>query len=216
MSLAAITDILQRYGFVPVVRKQVGTAPTPALQCVPAVPIVPTLKSKGENKAAAHGTTVSLRAHLLVLAEQNGFDLAHVHRLHDLDVIGCDGLNDAQLVTYLELLDDTATRWAGKVSAGHDAAILCHHCGPVLVHPGMAAVLPVVAGWPRAAGCPWCFVRKAGGHIPRPRVTCETCSHFQPDTINPAASAGGCASGHGKHYPMLRHGCSDFAPRNEQ
>jgi hypothetical protein len=44
----------------------------------------------------------------------------------------------------------------------------CQQCGPVWIHPDIVAALPMVNGWPRALGCPWCFVRKAGGPIPRP------------------------------------------------
>lgn len=156
------------------------------------------------------------RTRLLELVDRLGIDPAHVHLLPLLDVLAFDGLGDEQLRAYLSMLDDTATRQAGKVPAGHDAAILCHRCGPVLVHPGMAAVLPVVNGWPRALGCPWCFIRKAGGAIPRPRVTCASCACYRPDTINPAEAGGGCSSGHGTRYPMQRHGCGNFTPRDER
>jgi len=38
------------------------------------------------------------------------------------------------------------------------------------VNSGIAAALPVVTGWPRALGCPWCAIRKADGAIPRPNA----------------------------------------------
>lgn len=91
------------------------------------------------------------------------------------------------------------------------APIYCERCGPVWVHPDVAAVLPVVDGWPRALGCPWCFIRKAGGYVPRPPVTCETCASFQPDTVNPVAGAGTCACG--THWPMARHYCDKYQPK---
>ncbi|MBB6246183.1 hypothetical protein [Rhodanobacter sp. A1T4] len=65
---------------------------------------------------------------------------------------------------------DTDDRHAGRVPAGDTAAMHCELCGPVWIHPSIAEVLPVVDHWPRALGCPWCFVRKAGGYIPRPSV----------------------------------------------
>jgi hypothetical protein len=149
---------------------------------------------------------------LLALAERCGLDPASIHRLRDADVAACGELSDAQLVTYLELLDDTAMRWAGKTPAGHDAAILCHRCGPVWGHPGIAAVLPIVDGWPRALGCPWCAIRKAGGYIPRPMVQCMGCGCHLSNPTNPEAGMGQCVSGKGSHYPMPRHACDVFKP----
>lgn len=110
---------------------------------------------------------------------------------------------------------DADDRRAGRVPAGDTARMLCNGCGPVWIHPDIAAVLPVVDGWPRALGCPWCFVRKAGGYIPRPSVTCEGCGHFSRDTINPGAGMGACGAGMGTHYPMQRHTCAGHKPIGE-
>ena len=163
--------------------------------------------------AAAPAVRVDIRPVLLELADSLGIDGAHVHQLLADDLLVLAALPEAGLRSFLLALDDTATRQTGKVPVGDTAAIHCRGCGPVYVHPSIAAVLPVVDGWPRALGCPWCAIRKAGGHLPRPRVTCATCAHWQPDTINPAAGVGNCACGHGTHYPMQRHGCDDFHPR---
>ncbi|WP_267222564.1 hypothetical protein [Dyella silvae] len=160
--------------------------------------------------AIAPQTGTALRAHLLALADRYGINPAYIHRLHDLDVAACEGCTDAQLVTYLDMLDDTVTRQAGKVPPGHTAAIHCYHCGPVFVHPSIAACLPVVNDWPQALGCPWCLIRRAGGYIPRPKVQCSACAHFHADAINPPAGIGHCACGHGAYYPMQRHGCAAF------
>jgi hypothetical protein len=148
-----------------------------------------------------------LREHLLSLATAGGWGVDHVHRLHDLDVAGCVGLDERQLAAFLSMLEESAERHAGRVPAGHTAAIHCAHCGPVWIHPDIAEVLPVVDGWPRALGCPWCFARKAGGYIPRPSVVCGDCARFAPDTINPEAGMGTCGAGKGAHYPMQRHTC---------
>lgn len=164
-----ITAILQAHGFspkVPIRISEAGTAQAIVANHVPVVPDVPAGINRGAMQAE------DMRRHLLMLAGRCGFDATPVPRLHDLDLIACAGLDDAQLVTYLELLGDTATRWAGKVPLGHTAPIHCHHCGPVWVHPSMAACLPVVDGWPRALGCPWCAIRKAGGYVPRPPAQC--------------------------------------------
>jgi hypothetical protein len=118
--------------------------------------------------AVADKPLPAMRQHLLDLATRFAIDSAHIRCLHDLDVVACKGLDDTQLVTFLHLLNDTASRWAGKVPKGHTAAIHCAWCGPVYVHASMATVLPVVNGWPRSLGCPWCAIRKAGKYIPRP------------------------------------------------
>lgn len=220
--MSSVAEILRECGIVPVVPTsppRAGTPQTLVASHVPVVPIVPAEKHEVRAQPpkpapASSGDRARVRAALLALADSLGLDRAIVHRLPEQDMELWVLVPAASLRVYLLALDDTATRQAGKVPAGHDAAILCHRCGPVLVHPGMAAVLPVVNGWPRALGCPWCFIRKAGGTIPRPRVTCASCASYRPDTINPAAGGGGCTSGHGTHYPMQLHGCGDFAPRN--
>jgi len=155
-----------------------------------------------------------LRAHLLALAADAAIDVDHVHRLHDANVAACIGLDARQLADYLALLAYTADRHAGRVPLNDTAAIHCKRCGPVWIHPTIAEVLPVVDGWPRALGCPWCFVRKAAGYIPRPSVTCEGCRHFTPDTINPTAGMGTCGAGKGVHYPMALHICGSHTTRN--
>lgn len=155
------------------------------------------------------------RAHLLALAEAANLPAALVHRLHDVDLAACDGLDDPQLRAFLHQLHDTATRHAGERPPEDTAPILCAHCGPVWAHPVLAAALPVVGGWPRALGCPWCFVRKAGGTVPRPPVACDGCVRFAPDAINPQAGMGSCPAGHGMHYPMQRHACAAFTPDKE-
>jgi len=111
------------------------------------------------------------RERLLAIATAGQIDLDQVHRLHDLDVAGCVGLDERQLAAFLSMLEESAERHAGQVPAGHTAAVHCARCGPVWLHPDIADVLPVVDGWPRVLGCPWCFVRKAGGTIPRPSLT---------------------------------------------
>jgi hypothetical protein len=153
-----------------------------------------------------------LRARLLELADRLGIDGAHVHRLPSADLALWAAIPGGSLRAYLVAADDTATRQAGKVPLDDTAPIYCQYCGPVYVHPSIAAVLPVVDGWPRALGCPWCAIRKASGTIPRPHVTCATCASYRPDTINPAAGVGDCASGQGTHYPMQRYSCEAFKP----
>lgn len=167
---------------------------------------------RGASTRHVPAVRVPTRDDLLALAAAEWIDPAHVHRQHDLDVAACIGLDTRQLAAYLAMLADTANRRAGRVPAGDTAAIHCEQCGPVWIHPTIAEVLPVVGGWARALGCPWCFVRKAGGYIPRPSVTCEGCRHFTPDTINPAAGMGTCGAGKGTHWPMASYRCEQFWP----
>ena len=157
-------------------------------------------------------TTASVRALLLALADAQGIDPALVHRLDDEDIVTCLPLDERQLRTFLEMLHATATRRAGKVPPDDTAVIWCERCGPVWTQPSIASVLPVADGWPRALGCPWCFMRQAGTFVPRPPITCESCRHFQPDTINPGAGMGVCAEGHGRHRLMQSHRCDHFHP----
>lgn len=153
-----------------------------------------------------------LRAHLLALAAAGEIDAAHVYRLHDADVSACISLDARQLAAYLAMLADSADRHAGRVPLDDTAPMHCEQCGPIWIHPDIAAVLPVVDGWPRALGCPWCFVRRAGGCIPRPRVNCGDCRHFISDMSNRDAGMGSCEKGRGMFYPMQMRGCFDFHP----
>ena len=151
-----------------------------------------------------------IRAAMLALVDSLGLDHAIVYRLPEQDMALWAQVPPESLRAYVLALDDTATRQAGKVPRGDTTAIYCARCGPVWAHPDIAACLPVVNGWPRALGCPWCFIRKAGGYIPLPHVACGTCEHFTPDRINPPAGIGRCACG--PHYPMQQPACGMYRP----
>lgn len=159
--------------------------------------------------------TTDTRTELLALADRLAVDRDHVHRLADTALELFAAMGTGSWPALLQGLDDVATRQAGKVPKGETAAIWCERCGPVWTHPAVAAVLPVVNGWPRALGCRWCAIRKAGGYVPRPRITCEGCMHRQPDATGKTAGMGTCANGHGSHYPMQPHVCREYQPNNE-
>jgi|SRR5690625_451173 len=210
----SVDAILRRAGFCPQCphpSPRAGDAETVAPQRVPNLPTVPARKDKGENVGSEQ-----TRAHLLALAEAEGMDAGLVHGMPETDVDACAGLPDATLRAYLTAMQDTADRMAGRIPTGETTPILCAHCGPVWSHPEVAAVLPVVDDWPHALGCPWCHVRKALKAMPRPPVTCATCQHFQPDTLNPDAGMGACMGGHGDHYPNQRHRCGQYRPKENQ
>lgn len=193
-----VAAILERVGFVPIVPtvpEPLGTTPAFAAQRVPTVPSVPTAKSNGVNEAE-HAPPAAAVTHTACEVE-----LAVSSRL---------GVADEAMPDYPEISDDNTVRRAGKVPTSDAAPIHCIRCGPVWAHPSVAAALPMVDGWPRALGCPWCLVRKAGGYIPRPRVSCERCGHFTADPVNPAAGMGTCKKGPAPHYPMALHICADL------
>ncbi len=133
-----------------------------------------------------------LRGKLVRLATDAGCDPEPVRRLPADDVVACEGQSAETLRGYIAMLAITDLRKRGNVPADETAIALCRHCGPVWVHPDVASVAPVVNGWPRLLGCPWCFIRAVGGYVPRPLVTCGDCTNFVRDTINPGGSMGSC------------------------
>jgi hypothetical protein len=158
--------------------------------------------SAQDGHIAANDPT-DLRAHLLNLAESEGVDAAHVHRLHADDVAACAGESDDTLRAYLRGLAEQHGMDAGIVPPGWTTAAHCEGCGPVWLWPDAA----------RVRACPWCFRRNAGKRIPRPAVQCGDCVHYLPDPLNPGAGMGGCALGPGRAYwPMRRHTCGDMRP----
>lgn len=187
---ANIAEILRGNGFVPVVpelSRRAGTPQTLAPQRVPAVPVVPVENHKGKRDPA------EILAHLLRLADGELIDAGLVRRLSESDLLECIGLPDATLRAYLHALNDSALRQVGKVPRDETACGLCRHCGPVWLAPEIAAVAPMVNGWPVVLGCPWCHVRERA-LIPRPIVHCRDCTHFVRDTVNPAEGMGRCAA----------------------
>lgn len=168
-----------------------------------------------ENLSASFETTTCDR--MLVLSADEYGDPALVLTLSESFLRDCEGMADDALRALLSMLRDNADRRAGRAPAGDTAAIICQACGPVFVHPSIAAVLPVVNGWPRALGCPWCFIRKAGLYVPRPPVTCASCRYFQPDTINPAQGMGRCTVDAARPqapptYPSASRHCGSWRP----
>ena len=131
--------ILQQAGLVPTVPRPQKEVGTPQNKAQSHVPAVPTVPTQNSRGATAIRDAV-----------EPYYDLA----ADQLDVIKA-------------MQHDTAERRAGRVPAGDTARMLCNGCGPVWIHPTIADVLPVVGGWPRALGCPWYFVRRAGGFVPR-------------------------------------------------
>lgn len=160
----------------------------------------PDSQKSQDSQGGAHKTL----AHLLALAERDGYAPAIVHRLHADDVAACVGLDDDVLRAYLHALDRGAGMDAGIVPPDYTQAAHCDGCGPVWLWPGTLA---------RVLACPWCFRRKAGKAIPRPPVTCGACRHYAPDPLNPPAGVGSCGLGTARAlWPMKSHYCADHSP----
>jgi hypothetical protein len=121
-----------------------------------------------EVSSSTAASLLAMRTRLLALADVELIDPAIVHALCAPDVGACAGGADDFLRAYLRALRDTDLRERGKVPEDETASALCRHCGSVWLHPAVAACAPVVNGWPRVLGCPWCHVENRRA-IPRPR-----------------------------------------------
>jgi hypothetical protein len=158
-----------------------------------------------------------MRARLLALADVEVTDADHVHRLTTADLAECAGLPDAMLLAYVRALADADLRERGKCPPDETERALCRHCGPIWTAPEVASAAPVVDGWPRVLGCPWCHVRNRRA-IPRPLVACGNCQHFEPDPINPTGGMGRCGSereplqSEPLPFPHAARQCAQFKP----
>ena len=145
------------------------------------------------------------RAKLRHLAE--GLPRAIVDGLPDGDLDpanGCDLLDDAGLRRWLHVLHESARMQQGIAPDGWTQASHCERCGPVRLWQG--APLHVI-------GCAWCHVRRAGGIVPRPAVTCATCAHQQPRPGTSDAGMHACAKGRPLHFALELHVCAEWKPQ---
>jgi hypothetical protein len=216
-----VAEILRESGLVPIVPsapREVGTPQTLAASHTAIVPTVPSESERSEAEAVEHmhfnGEAVQLRAALFKLADARAVDPAHVRGLDDDGLSLLASMDLEGLRGYLRAAHDTATRQAGKVPAGDTAAISCVRCGPVFVHPAIAECLPVVDSWPRALGCPWCFICRVGGFIPRPPVFGESAMRCAPDAINPVVGTGASGVGKCARHPTQPHKRAIHMPEN--
>jgi len=73
---------------------------------------------------------------------------------------------------------------------------------------------PIVDGWARVLGCPWCHVKNRKP-LPRPAVTCSACKQFQRDKINPCDGIGTCLQNVDQEKPLFPNAdrkCQAFQP----
>lgn len=145
------------------------TKAAPAATLATSATRTPKCRNVAKVASAVVPDTAATQSRLLKLAEADNHDFRLVQALGDALLRECHSYSDAQLRALLSMVADGADRRALRRPSGDTAGVWCRKCGPVWVHPSIAAVLPVVSGWPQALGCPWCFVHPAHGeHIPRP------------------------------------------------
>lgn len=154
------------------------------------------------ERAASAPDHAELRARLVDLCRQEELPDRLAATLPDGDLAGCDLLSDAGLRRWLHVLDENTRMQQGIAPDGWTQASYCHHCGPVRLWAGAP---------PHVIGCPWCHVRRTGGTVPRPAITCATCTHQQqPNTSD--AGMHGCPKGKGLHFALELHPCESWKP----
>ena len=157
-----------------------------------------------QPESAANGPDVTeLRTRLLAICRSHALAERLVANLSDAELEGCELLSPEGLVRWVQVLAENERMRQGIPPDGWTQASHCHHCGPVKLWPG--APLHVI-------GCPWCHVRRAGGQVPRPSVTCATCTHQQQQPNTSDAGMHGCAKGHGLHFAREQHPCAAWQP----
>lgn len=117
-----------------------------------------------------------VRGRLIGLADADLFDVALLDGQDDDDLALLAGLDDKVLRAFLRCLHGANLRELGRCPPDETGRALCRSCGPVWIAPEVAKLAPVIAGWPRVLGCPWCHVQNRQA-IPRPRVTCGECQN---------------------------------------
>jgi hypothetical protein len=158
-----------------------------------------------------------IRHRLRALADAEAINAVLINALPDDELAACAGLPTETLRAYVRALHDDDLRRHGKVPPDETARALCAHCGPVWIHPAVAAAAPVVNSWPRLLGCQWCAITRAGQHVPRPPASCANCRHFTRDALNPDAGMGRCSAGcdPARPFPNATQQCERFQPENK-
>jgi len=134
---------------------------------------------------------------------------------HDGTYDDLAALTDEHLSGYVAMLAESDLRERGDAPPDDTARALCRHCGPVWIHPDIARVAPVIDGWPRLIGCPWCHVRNRR-ELPRPLVVCGDCQNFIRDTVSSRDGMGSCGAGCNaeRPWPRVQHACAAWRPKN--
>lgn len=155
-----------------------------------------------ENASPAATDLAPLRANLLAICRSHLLPERLALDLPDADLVGCEQLTPEGLAHFLRCLLEREGMQRGIAPAGWTQASHCARCGPILLWQG-APVHDVI-------GCPWCAIRRAGGTVPRPAVTCAACMHQQRRKDTSDAGMHACNKGHGLHHAHALHVCPDW------
>ena len=204
--LRTVADSCGRFHENRNVRNHPQASANPQTRATPSDPQNPQVPQPADAANAPDHS--DLLAKLRRLAEAEGLPRGIVASLTADDLHPDNGahlLDDAGLRRWLHVLDENARMQRGIAPRDWTQASHCERCGPVQLWTG--APLHVI-------GCPWCHVRRAGGPVPRPSVTCASCQHRQlrPNTSDPGMH--GCTKGHTLHFAFDSHTCGHWKPRN--
>ena len=205
MNACRILETLQQHGIS--CRRDGDTVELrPATGKVPA-DLIELARANKPELLAALPDSPDLRATLRRLAAAEKLPRALVDRLTDADLHPDNGaglLSEEGLRRWLHVLHESARMQQGIAPDGWTQASHCERCGPVRLWTG--APLHVI-------GCPWCHVRRAGGTVPMPAITCATCAHQQPRPGTSYAGMHACAKGRPLHFALELHVCTEWKPQ---
>ncbi|SFN14905.1 hypothetical protein [Dokdonella immobilis] len=159
-----------------------------------------------------------VRGRLIRIAEADLFNVALLDSQEADDLALLANLDDNGLRGFLQCIHDDSLRVHGHCLPDDTARALCRSCGPVWIGPEVAALAPIIEGWPRVLGCPWCHVKNRQA-MRRPAINCGDCRHFIPDPVNPGAGMGRCGidrepkESEPMHYPDAQRECEKFNPK---
>ena len=170
----------------------------------PFVSFVSNQDGRSHPESAATGPAhAELRARLADTADREGVARSLIERLPDAELEGVEYLSPDGLAALARAIEAGADRMQGRVPRGWNQVATCRRCGPVILWP--CAPTDVL-------GCPWCVPRIRGVALPRPATTCATCTHTQPDSVNPEGGAMRCLRGLGTWAPFRLHACLTGRP----
>ena len=206
--LRTVADSCGRFHETRNVRNHPQASANPQTRATPSDPQNPQVPQPADAANAPDHAELRAKLHRIAEAENlppeivDGLTAADLHPDN-----GCDLLDDAGLRRWLHVLAENERMREGIAPPGWVQASYCRRCGPVRLWQGAP---PVVLG------CPWCHVRRAGGTVPRPAVTCAACTHQQQQPNTSAAGMHGCTRGHGLHFANEQHACDDWRPAGER
>ena len=155
------------------------------------------------SQAPASENHAELRTSLLAICRSHALPERLVANLPDAELEGCELLSPEGLARWVQVLAENERMREGIAPPGWTQASYCHHCGPVKLWQGAP---------PQVLGCSWCHIRRAGGTVARPAVTCATCMHMRRLPQTSRAGMLSCKAGRGLHFAHTEHLCDAWRP----